>query len=100
MILVYLKQVNDTVGILSLGHYHDADTVAAVKIGTGTNACYMERADAIIKCQGLLTSSGGMVWYLFLGLMPLYLLVITFTCRKGTWLWRVKSADCCISLFI
>ncbi|CAN0901821.1 At1g50460 [Linum grandiflorum] len=53
--------VNDTVGILSLGHYHDADTVAAVKIGTGTNACYMERADAIIKCQGLLTSSGGMV---------------------------------------
>ncbi|CAL1391051.1 unnamed protein product [Linum trigynum] len=53
--------VNDTVGILALGHYYDADTVAAVKIGTGTNACYMERADAIIKCQGLLTSSGGMV---------------------------------------
>ncbi|KAF5730845.1 hexokinase family protein [Tripterygium wilfordii] len=53
--------VNDTVGTFSLGHYHDPDTVAAVIIGTGTNACYMERADAIIKCQGLLTTSGGMV---------------------------------------
>lgn len=53
--------VNDTVGTLALGHYHDKDTVAAVIIGTGTNACYMERADAIIKCQGLLTTSGGMV---------------------------------------
>ncbi|XP_057955705.1 hexokinase-3 [Malania oleifera] len=53
--------VNDTVGTLALGHYHDADTVAAVIIGTGTNACYLERTDAIIKCQGLLTASGGMV---------------------------------------
>ncbi|KAJ9164317.1 hypothetical protein P3X46_023912 [Hevea brasiliensis] len=53
--------VNDTVGTLALGHYHDADTVAAVIIGTGTNASYLERADAIIKCQGLLTTSGGMV---------------------------------------
>ncbi|XP_052179424.1 hexokinase-3-like [Diospyros lotus] len=53
--------INDTVGTLALGHYHDEDTVAAVIIGTGTNACYMERADAIIKCQGLLTTSGGMV---------------------------------------
>ncbi|XP_022756214.1 hexokinase-3-like [Durio zibethinus] len=53
--------VNDTVGTLALGHYHDADTVAAVIIGTGTNACYWERTDAIIKCQGRLTTSGGMV---------------------------------------
>ncbi|KAF5186611.1 Hexokinase-3 [Thalictrum thalictroides] len=53
--------VNDTVGTLALGHYHDADTVAAVIIGTGTNACYVERTEAIIKCQGLLTNSGGMV---------------------------------------
>ena len=57
----FFKQVNDTVGTLALGHYHDADTVAAVIIGTGTNACYWERTDAIIKCQGLLTTSGGMV---------------------------------------
>ncbi|XP_050138724.1 hexokinase-3-like [Malus sylvestris] len=53
--------VNDSVGTLSLGHYHDTDTVAAVIIGTGTNACYLERTDAIIKSQGLLTASGGMV---------------------------------------
>lgn len=54
-------QVNDTVGTLALSHYHDEDTIAAVIIGTGTNACYVERTDAIIKCQGLLTNSGGMV---------------------------------------
>ncbi|XP_056165700.1 hexokinase-3-like isoform X2 [Syzygium oleosum] len=53
--------VNDTVGTLALGHYHDPDTVAAVIIGTGTNACYVERTDAIIKCQGLGTTSGFMV---------------------------------------
>lgn len=58
------EQVNDTVGTLALGHYHDVDTVAAVIIGTGTNACYLERTDAIIKCQGLLTTSGGMVSFL------------------------------------
>ena len=54
-------QVNDTVGTLALGHYYDKDTVAAVIIGTGTNACYVERSDALIKSQGLLTNSGGMV---------------------------------------
>lgn len=54
--------MNDTVGTLALGHYHDEDTVAAVIIGAGTNACYIERTDAIIKCQGLLTNSGGMVY--------------------------------------
>ncbi|KAI3706753.1 hypothetical protein L6452_24701 [Arctium lappa] len=53
--------VNDSVGTLALGHFYDKDTVAAVVIGTGTNACYLERADAVIKCQGLLTTSGGMV---------------------------------------
>ncbi|KAG5118159.1 hypothetical protein JHK82_032579 [Glycine max] len=53
--------VNDTVGTLALGHYHDSDTVASVIIGTGTNACYLERVDAIIKCQGLPTTSGYMV---------------------------------------
>ncbi|KAJ0250328.1 Hexokinase-3 [Hirschfeldia incana] len=53
--------VNDTVGALSLGYYHDPDTVAAVVFGTGSNACYLERTDAIIKSQGLLTTSGSMV---------------------------------------
>lgn len=58
------NQGNDTVGTLALGHYYDEDTVAAVIIGTGTNACYIERTDAIIKCQGLLTNSGGMVSFI------------------------------------
>ncbi|CAM8964536.1 unnamed protein product [Rhodiola kirilowii] len=53
--------INDSVGTLAVGHYHDPDTVASIIIGTGTNACYVERTDAIIKSQGLLTSSGGMV---------------------------------------
>ncbi|CAN8288368.1 unnamed protein product [Cochlearia groenlandica] len=53
--------VNDTVGALSLGYHHDPDTVVAVVFGTGSNACYLERTDAIIKCQGLLTTSGSMV---------------------------------------
>ncbi|XP_065030014.1 hexokinase-3-like isoform X1 [Musa acuminata AAA Group] len=53
--------VNDPVGTLAVGHYDDADTVAAVIIGYGTNACYVERSDAIIKYQGLLTDSGFMI---------------------------------------
>ncbi|XP_064989445.1 hexokinase-3-like isoform X3 [Musa acuminata AAA Group] len=53
--------VNDSVGTLAVGHYDDADTVAAVIIGYGTNACYVERSDAIIKYQGLLTDSGFMI---------------------------------------
>ncbi|XP_075500722.1 hexokinase-3-like isoform X2 [Primulina tabacum] len=53
--------INDTVGTLAVGHYHDEDTLVAVIIGTGTNACYLERADAIIKSQGLLTTSRDMV---------------------------------------
>lgn len=59
----FLNQINDTVGTLAVGRYQDPDTVAAVIIGTGTNACYLERTDAIIKCQGLLTTSGSMVLF-------------------------------------
>ena len=62
---VHFNQANDTVGTLALGHYNDSDTVASVIIGTGTNACYLERVDAIIKCQGLLTASGYMVLFMF-----------------------------------
>nr|POE61928.1 hexokinase-3 [Quercus suber] len=49
-------------GTLALGHYHDPDTIATVIIGTGTNAGYSERTDAIIRCQGVLTTSRGMVF--------------------------------------
>lgn len=65
LILVSLfTQVNDTVGALSYGHYHDPDTIAAVVFGTGSNACYLERTDAIIKCQNPRTTSGSMVFIL------------------------------------
>ncbi|XP_019057839.1 PREDICTED: hexokinase-4-like isoform X4 [Tarenaya hassleriana] len=53
--------VNDTVGSLALAHYHDQDTVAAVIIGTGTNAAYVEKTENITKSPGLLTPSGQMV---------------------------------------
>lgn len=54
---IFLKQVNDSVGTLALGHYHDIDVVAAVILARGTNACYLERTDAIIKFPELLILS-------------------------------------------
>ena len=54
-------QVNDTVGTLAGGRYYNSDVVAAVILGTGTNAAYVERANAIPKWQGLLPKSGEMV---------------------------------------
>ncbi|XP_042448357.1 hexokinase-2-like [Zingiber officinale] len=53
--------VNDTVGALAGGIYDDNDVVAAIILGTGTNAAYVERADAIKKWQGPLPNSGKMV---------------------------------------
>lgn len=54
-------QVNDTVGTLAGGIYNNNDVVAAVILGTGTNAAYVERAQAIPKWHGLLPKSGDMV---------------------------------------
>lgn len=54
-------QVNDTVGTLAGGRYTDPDVVAAVILGTGTNAAYVEHAHAIPKWQGLLPKTGEMV---------------------------------------
>ena len=34
--------------------------VAAIILGTGTNAAYVEHANAIPKCTGLLPKSGNM----------------------------------------
>ncbi|XP_076934883.1 hexokinase-2-like, partial [Bidens hawaiensis] len=53
--------VNDTVGTLAGGRYGNSDVIAAVILGTGTNAAYAERANAIPKWQGLLPKSGEMV---------------------------------------
>ncbi|XP_031275712.1 hexokinase-1-like isoform X1 [Pistacia vera] len=53
--------VNDTIGTLAGGRYSNQDVVAAVILGTGTNAAYVERAHAIPKWHGLLPKSGEMV---------------------------------------
>ncbi|XAR67059.1 Hexokinase [Bertholletia excelsa] len=53
--------VNDTIGTLAGGRYDDPDVIAAVILGTGTNAAYVERAHAIPKWHGLLPKSGDMV---------------------------------------
>ncbi|KAB5514364.1 hypothetical protein DKX38_028270 [Salix brachista] len=53
--------VNDTIGTLAGGRYYNPDVIAAVILGTGTNAAYVERAQAIPKWHGLLPKSGEMV---------------------------------------
>ncbi|KAA8534937.1 hypothetical protein F0562_029847 [Nyssa sinensis] len=53
--------VNDTIGTLAGGRYYNQDVIAAVILGTGTNAAYVERAHAIPKWHGLLPKSGDMV---------------------------------------
>lgn len=53
--------VNDTVGTLAGGRYYKEDVIAAVILGTGTNAAYVERASAIPKWHGPLPRSGEMV---------------------------------------
>ncbi|KAJ7951702.1 Phosphotransferase [Quillaja saponaria] len=53
--------VNDTVGTLAGGRHSNNDVIAAVILGTGTNAAYVERAQAIPKWHGLLPKSGEMV---------------------------------------
>lgn len=54
-------QVNDTVGTLAGGRYDNKDVAIAVILGTGSNAAYVERAQAIPKWQGLPPKSGEMV---------------------------------------
>ncbi|XP_057967363.1 hexokinase-1-like [Malania oleifera] len=53
--------VNDTIGTLAGGRYYSKDVIAAVILGTGTNAAYVERAHAIPKWHGPLPKSGEMV---------------------------------------
>lgn len=48
-------------GTLAGARYWDDDVMVAVILGTGTNACYVERIDAIPKLQGQTHSSRNMV---------------------------------------
>ncbi|KAL8537699.1 hypothetical protein ACS0TY_012735 [Phlomoides rotata] len=56
-----LPQVNDTIGTLAGGKYVNKDVSMAVILGTGSNAAYVERAQAIPKWHGPLPESGDMV---------------------------------------
>nr|GMD29026.1 hexokinase-2, chloroplastic [Ipomoea batatas] len=67
--------VNDTVGTLAGARYWDDDVMVAVILGTGTNACYVERTDAIPKLPDQTSTSGLMIvnteWGAFSNGLPL-----------------------------
>lgn len=43
VVVLLCVQVNDTVGTLAGGHYWNQDVMVGMILGTGTNACYIER---------------------------------------------------------
>ncbi len=55
--------MNDTVGTMAGGRYFDPDVMIGIILGTGTNACYFERADNVHKLQNgkPLPKTGSMV---------------------------------------
>lgn len=59
-----MVQINDTVGTLAAGSYNDENVVIGVILGTGSNAAYVEKADAIPKLEGELPKSGNMVRFI------------------------------------
>lgn len=67
--------VNDTVATLAGARYWDDDVMVAVILGTGTNACYVERVDAIPKLLGHKSTSGRTIvnteWGAFSNGLPL-----------------------------
>ncbi|XP_057973138.1 hexokinase-2, chloroplastic [Malania oleifera] len=67
--------VNDAVGTLAGARYWDDDVMAAVILGTGTNACYVERMDAIPKLNSCTSPSGRTIinteWGAFSTALPL-----------------------------
>ncbi|KAK6115231.1 hypothetical protein DH2020_007500 [Rehmannia glutinosa] len=67
--------VNDTVGTLAGARYWDDDVMVAVILGTGTNACYVERVDAIPKLHSPNSTSGRTIvnteWGAFSSGLPL-----------------------------
>lgn len=60
---------------LAAARYWDEDVVVAVILGTGTNACYVERMDAIPKLSEQMARSGIMIvsteWGAFTSCLPL-----------------------------
>lgn len=50
--------MNDSVGTFAGAKYWDDDVMVGVILGTGTNACYVERMDSIPKLHGSFSPSG------------------------------------------
>ena len=44
--------INDTVGTMMTSAYRDPDTAIGLILGTGTNACYMEKLDRVGTWDG------------------------------------------------
>ncbi|PHT81620.1 hypothetical protein T459_14635 [Capsicum annuum] len=42
-------QVDDTIGVLARGRYYRKESVAAVTLGMGINAAYIESAQSVVK---------------------------------------------------
>lgn len=53
--------VNDSVATFAGAKYWDDDVMVGVILGTGTNACYVERMDSIPKLPGNASPSGRMI---------------------------------------
>lgn len=68
--------MNDTVGTLAGAEYWDNDVIAAVILGTGTNACYVEQMSAIPKLKDHNSSSGKMVSKDLLSFISSYLVLM------------------------
>ncbi|KAF3648527.1 hypothetical protein FXO37_19390 [Capsicum annuum] len=43
------RQVDDTIGVLARGRYYRKESVAAVTLGMGINAAYIESAQSVVK---------------------------------------------------
>ena len=56
-----LVQVDDAIGDLAGGRYYNKETVAAITIGMGTNAAYVETAPAVPKWNDPWPKSGELV---------------------------------------
>ena len=56
-----LEQVDDAIGDLAGGRYYNKETIAAITLGMGTNAAYVETAASVPKWNDPLPKSGELV---------------------------------------
>lgn len=61
LVTIFPEQVDDTVGNLAGGRYYCRDSVAAITLGMGTNAAYIESAKELAHISGSSPKSSEMV---------------------------------------